>query len=339
MSAELHEELAALYAFDLLEGVQLAQFEALLAHDPALQRLTADFRNTAAALAVALPSIPAPRHLKTRILASIGTSRSPSGKVIFAKHLFTRGFMPWAIAAGFALFAAWTGQRYASRGSETALLRARQTTAEIEIKAIGQQIAAERIIAQRQWQDAQQTLAQTQKQLGDAGQLISERDRQISERDRQVLYLSQRIDALAGASGDANRKLTEADTRIAALSEALTNQASLATLKITALASLLKNSPEALAVAVWDPARQEGILKVEKLPALLAGQDYQLWVVDPQYPNPVDGGVFTVDPQSGATRVAFKAKQTVKGINAFAVTLERKGGVPKAEGPFVLLGK
>jgi anti-sigma-K factor RskA len=64
-----------------------------------------------------------------------------------------------------------------------------------------------------------------------------------------------------------------------------------------------------------------------------------LWVVDPQYPNPVDGGVFSVDPATGEARLVFKARQPVSNISAFAVTLERKGGVPKAEGPFVLLGK
>jgi anti-sigma-K factor RskA len=53
----------------------------------------------------------------------------------------------------------------------------------------------------------------------------------------------------------------------------------------------------------------------------------------------VDGGVFTVDPVTGEARLIFHAKQPVASVNAFAVTLERKGGVPKAEGPFVLLGK
>jgi anti-sigma-K factor RskA len=128
------------------------------------------------------------------------------------------------------------------------------------------------------------------------------------------------------------RQLADLDTQ-------LKTQGDLASFKITALASLLKNSPEALAIAVWNPTTQQGVLQVDKLPALAADKDYQLWVVDPQYPNPVDGGVFTVDAQTGVARVQFKAKQPVKAINAFAVTLERKGGVPKAEGPFVLLGK
>ena len=130
-----------------------------------------------------------------------------------------------------------------------------------------------------------------------------------------------------------------AGRELADLQTQLKTQGDLASFKITALASLLKNSPEALAIAVWNPTTQQGVLQVDKLPALAADKDYQLWVVDPQYPNPVDGGVFSVDPQTGVARVQFKAKQPVNAINAFAVTLEHKGGVPKAEGPFVLLGK
>ena len=130
-----------------------------------------------------------------------------------------------------------------------------------------------------------------------------------------------------------------AQTRIASLQQDLQTQGDLANFKITTLASLLKNSPQAIAVAVWNPAKQEGVLKVDKLPALAADKSYQLWVVDPQYKNPVDGGVFTVDPQTGEQRVKFTGKQPIAAIAAFAVTLERKGGVPKAEGPFVLLGK
>jgi anti-sigma-K factor RskA len=135
------------------------------------------------------------------------------------------------------------------------------------------------------------------------------------------------------------RRGKDAEQRIAQLASDLKSQGDLATLKITALASMLQNLPQAQAIAVWDPRRQEGILDVQKLPALAANEDYQIWVVDPQYPIPVDGGVFTVEPASGSSRVKFTAKQPVSVINAFAVTRERKGGVPKAEGPFVLLGK
>ena len=145
--------------------------------------------------------------------------------------------------------------------------------------------------------------------------------------------------ALQSARNQLEAERLLAQRQLADLTQQMKAQGDLANFKITTLASMLNNSPQALAVAVWDPARQEGILQVEKLPALATDKDYQLWVVDPQYPSPVDGGVFTVDARTGAARIRFKSKQPVKTIDAFAVTLERKGGVPKAEGPFVLLGK
>ena len=128
-------------------------------------------------------------------------------------------------------------------------------------------------------------------------------------------------------------------TRIAALTQQMQEQGDLAQFKIATLASLLDNSPQALAVAVWNPSTQEGVLSVEKLPALAADRDYQLWVIDPQYPIPVDGGVFVVNPETGEARYQFKADKPVKTAAQFAVSLERKGGVPKAEGPMVLISQ
>ncbi len=368
MIDERHEELAALYALDLLEGADLAQFEAALARDPKLQSLVRELRNTAAALARSAPVAPPPA-LKNRVLASIGGANPAPAPVdnVIRPHvsIFAR-LAPWTIAACFALLAAWTGQRYLSTRTEANLLAQRQALTEIELKASQQQLEAERIVAGRRLQDLDQQLAGTTGQLTDArtqladrertladrerllaearGQL-QDRDRQLAdnrtrlgERDQQVATLTQRIDALAGASAEIGKQLGEAKERVARLTSDLKSQIELADLQITALASMIKDVPTALAAAVWDPVKQEGILKTENLPALLANQDYQLWVVDPQYPNPVDGGVFTVDAK-GVAKITFKAKQPVRVINAFAVTRERKGGVPKAEGPFVLLGK
>ena len=134
------------------------------------------------------------------------------------------------------------------------------------------------------------------------------------------------------------RELAARDQRVTDLTRQLATQGTLADYKIATLASLLGNSPQALAVAVWNPANQEGVLTVQKLPALAADKDYQLWVVDPQYPIPVDGGVFRVDPATGEARLNFRPNLPVKTVAKFAVSLERKGGVPKAEGPMVLIG-
>ncbi|WP_415907220.1 anti-sigma factor domain-containing protein [Oleiharenicola sp. Vm1] len=129
-----------------------------------------------------------------------------------------------------------------------------------------------------------------------------------------------------------------AEKVIADLGARLKHTEDLSRLKITALASLLGNTPEAKAIAVWDPEQQSGLLTVEKLPAIAAEQDYQIWVIDPQYPIPVDGGVFKPD-STGHAVLTFKADKPVKQAAAFAISLEKKGGVPKAEGPLVLLGK
>jgi len=79
-------------------------------------------------------------------------------------------------------------------------------------------------------------------------------------------------------------------------------------------------------------------LKVTKLPRNAADRDYQLWLVDPRYKDPVDGGVFHV-ANGGSLRVPFQPVSPVREAKGFAISLERKGGVTKAEGPIVLLGK
>lgn len=109
-------------------------------------------------------------------------------------------------------------------------------------------------------------------------------------------------------------------------------------LQIASLTSKLANAPHANAVVIWDAKKQSGILKVTDLPQNQEDRDYQLWLVDPRYKNPVDGGVFHVS-NDGALRVPFHPSQPVRDAKGFAISLERKGGVTKAEGPIVLLGK
>lgn len=111
-----------------------------------------------------------------------------------------------------------------------------------------------------------------------------------------------------------------------------------AQIQIASLNSKLASAPNANAVVVWDEKKQRGVLKVTQLPPNAADHDYQIWLVDPRYKNPVDGGVFHVG-NDGALRVPFRPANPVRQAQGFAISLERKGGVPKAEGPIVLLGK
>lgn len=129
-----------------------------------------------------------------------------------------------------------------------------------------------------------------------------------------------------------------AESMINDLGNKLRRSEDLSRLKISALASLAGNTKEAQVIAVWDPGQQTGLLTMEKLPAIADTQDYQIWIVDPAYKDPVNGGVFHVTAD-GKITLAFKPDQPVTQVAAFAISLEKKGGVPKAEGPIVLLGK
>ncbi len=99
----------------------------------------------------------------------------------------------------------------------------------------------------------------------------------------------------------------------------------LASFRIALLDSLLAAAPKTVAVSVWDNDRQDGVFIVRNLKPLPSDKDYQLWIIDPKYPSPVDAGVFQVDAK-GNVREDFRAKLPIQTANQFAVTIERKGG-------------
>jgi anti-sigma-K factor RskA len=147
------------------------------------------------------------------------------------------------------------------------------------------------------------------------------------------------LDQAQAQLADARNLLAQSGRQIVELSANLKAEGDLAHFKIATLASMLGNTPAALAVAVWDPSREEGVLTVSKLPAVAAEKDYQLWVIDSHYAAPVSGGVFAVDPATGRAHVIFRADKPVHSIAKFAVSLERKGGAAEPEGPIVLLSE
>jgi anti-sigma-K factor RskA len=114
-----------------------------------------------------------------------------------------------------------------------------------------------------------------------------------------------------------------ADLRQAVAKLRATNR--LANFRIALLDSLLAASPKTIAVSVWDNERQDGVFIVRNLKPLPSDKDYQLWIIDPKYPSPVDAGVFQVDAK-GNVREDFRAKAPIQAANQFAVTIEHKGG-------------
>ncbi|MDD2763937.1 MAG: anti-sigma factor [Opitutaceae bacterium] len=147
--------------------------------------------------------------------------------------------------------------------------------------------------------------------------------------------------ALADMEGRSLQQRLEAERilssrRISDLSARLQGENGLAGLTVVPLVFPSGSTPPALAVAVWDSRRQEGMLSVSQLPAPAADRDYQLWIVDPQYPDPINAGVFATIPGADETQFQFKPDRPIKTAARFTVTVERKGGVPRSEGPVVL---
>ncbi len=232
MIDEPTEELASLYALDLLDGAELSAFEERLRSESELRDLVEDLRAAASVLAYTSPTPALSPDLEVRVRRAVLHAARPTAA--------PRGqWIPWAIAA--------------------ALLTSCVLLA-VDRARVRQRVA------------------------------------QLEQRD----FFAQ--------------------TQIAILS------------------SQLDSAPKARAVVVWDAQKQEGVLKVIDAPVTAADHDYQLWVVDPRYKQPVDAGVFGVQPD-GATKITFRPKAKIDSIKGFAVSLERKGGVAKAEGPMVLVGK
>lgn len=127
--------------------------------------------------------------------------------------------------------------------------------------------------------------------------------------------------------------------RVALLQEArdLRERDSLSKMKIATLSSQVEAYAKASAVIVWDPEKQRGVIKLANVPPLAAGKDYQLWVIDPKYPKPVNGGLVPVNAE-GLARVSFEPDQPISKADKFAISVEPAGGVPVATGPIVLLG-
>ena len=117
----------------------------------------------------------------------------------------------------------------------------------------------------------------------------------------------------------------------------LRNKDALANVRISTLTAQVETFAKSTAVIVWDPQKQQGVLKLSNLPPAGQGKDYQLWVVDPKYPHPVNGGVVPIGAD-GFARVSFKPDEPVGKADKFAISVEPTGGVPQATGPIILLG-
>ena len=95
----------------------------------------------------------------------------------------------------------------------------------------------------------------------------------------------------------------------------------------------LPDFPDASVAIFWDLESKDVYLQIKNLPKPPAGKQYQLWSINGE--KVTDAGLIDFK-EDGAS--IYKMKN-VSQANAFAITLEKEGGVQVAEGPMYVLGE
>lgn len=102
----------------------------------------------------------------------------------------------------------------------------------------------------------------------------------------------------------------------------------------------LAPQPEAPApspiTALWDPARQVGVLDLAKLPPPPPDHDYQLWIIPAGASQPRDAGLVTA---AIGARALIQSPEGVSRAGTLAISLEPKGGSLQPQGPVIYVGE
>jgi anti-sigma-K factor RskA len=282
---EVMQEQAAAYALGALDPEQTGAFEVSLRADPELRALVRELRSVTEALAGSAPALEPPAAAKARLLAEIDQQ-------LRAKEPKPAHEPPPSAPASTPTSAPVSAPVSTPIGVRAHVPASRPANVWIPW---GLAAALALVSLALLWQSA-----------GLRSQLTAQ---------------ANRINELTTSAELARAE--SADLRQAVAKLRASNR--LANFRIALLDSLLAASPKTIAVSVWDNDRQDGVFIVRNLKPLPSDKDYQLWIIDPKYPSPVDAGVFQVDDK-GNVREDFRAKMPIQAANQFAVTIEQKGG-------------
>lgn len=301
---ERHEELAALNALGMLEGDEKRVLHGASVADRDLRALTAQLEETVSELGHLVAPVEPPADMKRRIRSKIRSSGGPKWRSLSPSALL--GGAGWAVAAGLAVSSVWLWQ---------------------EREKLSQQVAA---VSKAM---ASVTPLTPSAEMQEPPNLENELKKLRDDFEAKKAALTTELDSL-------RKRETEAAARIAQLvaeAEAQKQREAGMKVEIVTLQSKVWEYRRSEMTVVWDGGKRQGVLLLDKMPRVDAGKDYQLWVVDPQKPDPVSAGVITVDDK-GMAKTSFKPVDSVGESVKFALSVEKKGGVPKNEGPIVLVG-
>jgi anti-sigma-K factor RskA len=94
-------------------------------------------------------------------------------------------------------------------------------------------------------------------------------------------------------------------------------------------------SPQSFATVYWDTTSHDVYLMVNNLPKPASDKQYQLWALLDG--KPIDVGLIDNEYFIKETRLLIKAKN-IQNAQAFAITLETKGGNPTPKGTMYVMG-
>jgi anti-sigma-K factor RskA len=158
--------------------------------------------------------------------------------------------------------------------------------------------------------------------LAGRARMAGEVRRLASERDR----LSRRVETL---SQEVTRARTDAER--AALALQVLNAPSVQAVSMAGQGP----APGAAGRTYVNPRTRDALFYAFDLPRLPDEKTYQLWFIAAG--KPVSAGTFAVDPR-GAASLRVERIADARSIQAWAVTIEPRGGVPQPTGAFVLKG-
>jgi anti-sigma-K factor RskA len=101
--------------------------------------------------------------------------------------------------------------------------------------------------------------------------------------------------------------------------------------KIVLMKGVPATSPNSMATVYWNQNTKEVFINVNSLPSPPPGKQYQLWALKDG--QAIDAGVFDVSDSAKMQKMKI-----IESAQGFAVTLEKMGGVPKAEGAMYVIG-
>jgi anti-sigma-K factor RskA len=299
---ERYEELAALNALRMLEGDEQRALDGACVSDKELRTLNAELEQAAAELALLVPPAEPSVGLKKRIRAQIRSKGGPAAFGISRGAIV--GTAGWALAAGLASIWLW---------NERSKLIERHDSA---LKAI-----AAAIPATNPTEEKKET-----RSLEDELKSIR------ADYEKKQAGLNTEIESLRKRETEAKNRITQ----LTAETEALKKQDAEAQFQIASLQSEVWEYRRCEMAVVWDGRRGQGVIMLDKMPRAESGKDYQLWIVDPGKPDPVSAGVITLDDK-GSAKTVFKPVVPVGETAKFALSIEKKGGVPKKEGQIVFI--